>query len=72
MSQATSALGLLALAALATGDHAAALELANACYRGASRIGAERWIEIPAEGQDAHDLESPAPGGKIVEPGHEH
>lgn len=35
----------LALAALATGDHAAALELANACYRGASRIGAERWID---------------------------
>lgn len=23
---------------------------------------AERWIEIPAAGQDAHDLESPAPG----------
>ena len=35
----------LALAALAGGDHAAALELANACYRGASRIGAERWID---------------------------
>ena len=34
--------------------------------------GAERWIEIPAEGQDAHDLEGPAPGVKIVEPGHEH
>ncbi|MCA3447560.1 MAG: DUF1775 domain-containing protein [Rhodobacter sp.] len=34
--------------------------------------GAERWIDIPAEGQDAHDLESPAPGVKIVEPGHEH
>lgn len=23
---------------------------------------AERWIEMPAAGQDAHDLESPAPG----------
>lgn len=34
--------------------------------------GAERWIEIPAEGQDAHDLEGPAPGVKIVEPDHEH
>ncbi len=34
--------------------------------------GAERWIEIPAVGQDAHDLEGPAPGVKIVEPGHEH
>lgn len=35
----------LALAALAGGDHASALDLANACYRGASRIGAERWID---------------------------
>jgi periplasmic copper chaperone A len=34
--------------------------------------GAERWIEIPAEGQDAHDLEGPAPGVKIVEPGQDH
>lgn len=34
--------------------------------------GAERWIEIPAEGQDAHDLESPAPGLKITEPGDGH
>ncbi|HMO07891.1 MAG TPA: DUF1775 domain-containing protein [Paracoccaceae bacterium] len=34
--------------------------------------GAERWIEIPAEGQDAHDLEGPAPGVKIIEAGHEH
>ncbi|WP_226782888.1 YcnI family protein [Oceaniglobus trochenteri] len=32
--------------------------------------GAERWIEIPAEGQDPHDLEDPAPGIKITEPGH--
>lgn len=29
---------------------------------------AERWIEIPAEGQSAHDLESPAPSVKIIEP----
>ena len=28
--------------------------------------GAERWIEIPAEGQDPHELEGPAPGVKIV------
>lgn len=35
----------LALAALAVGDHAAALDLANGGYRGASRIGAERWID---------------------------
>lgn len=37
--------------------------------------GAERWIEIPAEGQDAHDLEGPAPGVRIVapaDPGHSH
>jgi len=34
--------------------------------------GAERWIEIPAEGQDAHDLEGPAPGVKVIEAGHEH
>lgn len=31
--------------------------------------GAERWIEIPAAGQDAHDLESPAPGLTITAPG---
>jgi uncharacterized protein YcnI len=34
--------------------------------------GAKRWIEIPAEGQDPHELEGPAPGVKIVEPGHDH
>lgn len=28
----------------------------------------ERWIELPAEGQDPHDLESPAPGVKITAP----
>lgn len=28
--------------------------------------GTERWIEIPAEGQDPHDLEGPAPGVMIV------
>ena len=28
--------------------------------------GAERWIEIPAEGQDAEALESPAPGVKLL------
>ena len=30
--------------------------------------GAERWIEIPAAGQDAHDLRYPAPGVKVVAP----
>jgi len=34
--------------------------------------GANRWIEIPAEGQDAHDLPQPAPGVKITAPGHDH
>ncbi|MBI6630823.1 YcnI family copper-binding membrane protein [Pontibaca salina] len=33
---------------------------------------AERWIEIPAEGQDAHDLEGPAPGLTITAPGNGH
>ena len=33
---------------------------------------AERWIEIPAEGQDPDALEGPAPGVKVVEPGHGH
>ncbi|MCG6882185.1 MAG: DUF1775 domain-containing protein [Silicimonas sp.] len=28
--------------------------------------GAERWIEIPVEGQDPHDLESPAPGVMVL------
>lgn len=28
---------------------------------------AERWIEIPAEGQSADDLEMPAPGLKLLE-----
>lgn len=31
--------------------------------------GTERWIEIPAEGQDPHDLEGPAPGVMIVPSG---
>lgn len=30
--------------------------------------GVERWIEIPAQGQDSHDLENPAPGLKITAP----
>ncbi|MBN8294833.1 DUF1775 domain-containing protein [Rhodobacter sp. NTK016B] len=37
--------------------------------------GAARWIEIPAEGQDPHDLAEPAPGVMIVAPaehGHGH
>lgn len=37
--------------------------------------GAERWIEIPAAGQDSHDLQGPAPGVKVVAPsaaGHGH
>ncbi|MGK9167949.1 YcnI family protein [Inquilinus limosus] len=28
--------------------------------------GVERWIEIPAEGKDADDYESPAPGLKLL------
>ena len=28
--------------------------------------GAERWIEIPAEGQDGHELEAPAPGVMVL------
>ncbi len=28
--------------------------------------GANRWVEIPAAGQDAHDLKDPAPGLRIV------
>ncbi len=28
--------------------------------------GAERWIEIPAEGQDSHELEGPAPGVMVL------
>ena len=28
--------------------------------------GAERWIEIPAEGANAHDLKGPAPGLKLL------
>lgn len=35
--------------------------------------GAERWIEIPAEGQSARDLRYPAPGVRVVAPaGHGH
>ena len=28
--------------------------------------GVERWIEIPAEGANAHDLKAPAPGLKLL------
>jgi periplasmic copper chaperone A len=30
--------------------------------------GTERWIDLPAEGQDAHDLDMPAPGVKLLAP----
>ena len=30
--------------------------------------GAERWIEIPAAGGNAHDLKAPAPGLKLLPP----
>ena len=33
---------------------------------------AERWIEIPAEGQDPHDLEGPAPAIKLIDKPHAH
>ena len=29
--------------------------------------GAERWIEIPAEGASGHDLKAPAPGLKLLQ-----
>ena len=35
----------LALAALATGDYAAAVDLAEREYRGSAKIGADRWID---------------------------
>ena len=31
--------------------------------------GAARWIEVPAAGQDSHDLEEPAPGVMVVPAG---
>lgn len=34
--------------------------------------GTNRWIEIPAEGQDPHELDGPAPGLEILKPGHSH
>ncbi|WP_340108874.1 YcnI family protein [Pikeienuella sp. HZG-20] len=33
---------------------------------------ARRWVEIPAEGQNAHDLDAPAAGLKVTAPGHGH
>lgn len=33
--------------------------------------GSVRWIEVPAEGQDAHDLRFPAPRLKIVPAAHQ-
>ncbi len=35
----------LALAALAAGDYAAAIDLAEGEYRGSSKVGADRWID---------------------------
>ncbi len=32
--------------------------------------GTEQWTEIPSAGQDGHDLDDPAPGVEITEPGH--
>lgn len=32
--------------------------------------GTEKWVEIPTDGQDAHDLEKPAPGIEIQQKGH--
>ncbi|MGD9862030.1 MAG: YcnI family protein [Pseudodonghicola sp.] len=34
--------------------------------------GANQWTQIPAAGQNAHDLEHPAAGLAITEPGHDH
>lgn len=34
--------------------------------------GTARWVNIPAEGQDPHDLEDPAPGVKVIAPEEHH
>ncbi|WP_421868834.1 YcnI family protein [Motiliproteus sp.] len=34
--------------------------------------GENRWVEIPKEGQDSHDLKGPAPGLKLTEAHHHH
>lgn len=34
--------------------------------------GENAWVEIPADGQDPHELKGPAPGLKIIEPHHDH
>lgn len=34
--------------------------------------GSNEWVQIPAEGQDPHSLESPAPGVAINAGGHHH
>lgn len=34
--------------------------------------GENAWVEIPAAGQDPHDLEGPAPGLKLISADHHH
>ncbi|KAJ55729.1 hypothetical protein ACMU_13665 [Actibacterium mucosum KCTC 23349] len=34
--------------------------------------GQQPWVQIPAAGQDPHDLKKPAPGLKIIAPDHAH
>ncbi|MGJ8625779.1 MAG: YcnI family copper-binding membrane protein [Sulfitobacter sp.] len=34
--------------------------------------GTAEWVNIPAEGQDPHDMEGPAPGLALTEAGHAH
>lgn len=34
--------------------------------------GTAKWINIPAEGQDPHDVKDPAPGVKVVAPAEHH
>ncbi|MEP3346282.1 MAG: YcnI family protein [Litoreibacter sp.] len=34
--------------------------------------GSHDWVYIPAAGQDAHDIDDPAPGLKITKPEHHH
>lgn len=53
-----------------------AVEVGSTLYTPAVQeceTGVERWIERPAEGQNAHDLARPAPGVKVTPAmGHQH
>ncbi len=47
-------------------DHVPAGEMLYFPVRQECATGAEPWIEIPAAGQDRHDLKNPAPGIMVV------